>query len=149
MTTIAINRNSIACDRQFVYGGYTKMLGKTKVYQLVPEVAKGMFRHPTAYVGFAGDAGMWSKVVNWFVDPSSKPPKISGIELVLLTGKKEIYTATSLRNWMEVEDKFWAIGSGSQFALAAMSTGQTPLEAVKTASKFDVNTGMGFKEYTI
>jgi ATP-dependent protease HslVU (ClpYQ) peptidase subunit len=37
--------------------------------------------------------------------------------------------------------KFWAIGSGRDFALAAMEMGATAEEAVLLASKFDRKTG--------
>ena len=149
MTTIAVNRTSIACDRQFTYNGSTKMIGDTKVFTFNPDVAQELFNTKVAYCGFCGDAGAWGNVVNWFIDPSQKPPKVKEIEMILLTGKKEIYYANSLNNWMEIHDKYWSIGSGMPYALAAMATGKTPLEACKVASKFDVMTGMGYREYKL
>lgn len=150
MTTIAANRESIACDRQFTYNGYTKMLGKTKVIRIPEKFSIDLFDDKLVYVGFCGDAAAWGRAVSWFHDPTSKPPKISGLEMLMLTGTGKLYTTSNdLINWMPVEDKHWAIGTGMQFAIGAMTTGKTPLEAVKVASKHDTMTGMGFKEYKI
>jgi len=149
MTTIAVNRTSIACDRQFTYNGNVKMQGKTKIFDVSPDVCKEFFNTDRMLIGFAGDAGEWGDVVNYLCDPSGKVPRIKGIELLALTGKREILYATSLTDWMKIEDKVWAIGTGMQYALGALHLGKTPLEACKVASKFDVSTGMGFKEYTL
>ena len=42
-----------------------------------------------------------------------------------------------------VEDKQWAIGSGRDYAIAAMHLGRTAAEAVAVACLFDVSCGMG------
>jgi hypothetical protein len=106
-----------------------------------------MFGTKQAYIGFSGNADQWGEVISWFSDPSGKPPKCSKIEFLMLNYKKQIFHATNLRNWMLIPEKHFAIGSGMQFALAAMTAGQTPLEACKTSSKHDPMTGLGFQEY--
>ncbi len=147
MTTIACNVNSLACDLQFTYGGTTKFKGKTKVLPLEGQVCEDMFGVKKAFLGFSGNADGWGQVVNWFSIPEGKAPKCKNIEFLLLTDQKKIYHATNLVNWMYIPEKFFAIGSGRVFALSAMSCGKSPLEACKTASKFDINTGLGFLEY--
>jgi ATP-dependent protease HslVU (ClpYQ) peptidase subunit len=41
--------------------------------------------------------------------------------------------------------KFWAIGSGAPYALAAMYAGASATEAVKIAAKIDTSTGLPVK----
>ena len=147
MTTIACNGTSLACDLQFTYGGHTKFKGKTKVLPLEGKVCEDVFGTKRAYIGFSGNADAWGKVINWFSDPSGKPPKCSGLEFLMLNDKKQIFHGTSVTNWMLIPEKHFAVGSGMQFALAAMTAGKTPLEACKVASKHDPMTGMGFIEY--
>jgi ATP-dependent protease HslVU (ClpYQ) peptidase subunit len=79
-------------------------------------------------------------------DPSEKIPKVGGVEMVMLNDKGEIYHATNLRNWLRLVQPHMSIGSGMQYAAAAMTLGQTPLEAVKIASKHDSSTGCGFNK---
>jgi hypothetical protein len=150
VTTIAASTvyNSIACDLQFTYGGHTKFKGGTKVLTLENQLVQDMFGVKKAHIGFSGNADVWGQVVSWFSDPTGKPPACKKIEFLMLTDKKQIYHGSSLSNWMLIPEKHFAIGSGCNFAMGAMTSGQTPLEAVKTASKHDVMTGMGFKDYT-
>lgn len=150
MTTIAASSvdASIACDLQFTYKGTIKFKGGTKILTLKPEVAKALFGVNAAHIGFAGNADIWGQIVSWFCDPSDKPPRCKNIEFLMLTDKKQIYHATNMSNWMLIPEKHFSIGSGCEFALGAMSSGKTPLEAVKVASKHCAMTGLGFKSYS-
>ena len=47
-----------------------------------------------------------------------------------------------------LEDEFVAIGSGRDFALAAMHLGQSAVEAVGLACRLDANCGLGVDEMT-
>lgn len=108
-----------------------------------------MFGVKKAHIGFSGNADIWGQVVSWFsLGGECKPPSCKKIEFLMLTDKKQIYYGSSLSNWMLIPEKHFAIGSGCNFAMGAMSGGQTPLNAVKVASKHDIMTGMGFKEYS-
>jgi len=44
--------------------------------------------------------------------------------------------------WLQILTNFYAVGSGRDFALAAMHLGKTPEEAVKVAMEFDLKTGL-------
>jgi len=149
MTTIAANRNSIACDLQFTYGGNMKFKGVTKVLDVPPAACEDIFNVDRCLIGFSGNADTWGEVVAWFYDTSQKAPKCNGIEFLMLNSKHQLFHGTNLRNWMLLPEKHFAIGSGMDFAIGAMTSGKTPLEAVKVASKHDSKTGMGFKEYFI
>jgi hypothetical protein len=149
VTTIAVNKNAMACDLQFTHSGGIKFKGKTKIIELRPEVAKAIFDVKKAYIGFCGNADIWGEIVSWYSSPGDKLPKTKGIELLLLTDEHKIYHGTTLANWMEIPEPFFSIGSGMHLAIGAMADGASPKEAVKIASKHDPNTGMGVKEYLL
>ena len=151
MTTIAASTvyNSIACDLQFTYGGHTKFKGSTKVLTLENKLIQDMFGVNKAHIGFSGNADAWGQIVSWFsLGGEGKPPPCKKIEFLMLTDKKQIFHATNLQNWILIPEKHFSTGSGCNFAMGAMTAGFTPIEAVKTASKHDVMTGMGFKQYS-
>lgn len=149
MTTIAVSRSAIACDLQYSYGGNMKFKGNSKIFKMDHPACKELFGAPYAYIGFAGQVNYWGQIIQWLSDPTGDIPKTKNVEFLLLNSKGQIYHGDNLSNWMRLEDKHFSIGSGMQFAMAAMEAGKPPLEAVKIASKYDPHTGLGFKEYKI
>ncbi len=147
MTTIAVNKEGIACDLQFTYNDNVKFKGKTKIYNLPQEVAQSCFDTNKALIGFSGNAEGIATCLAFLYDPDSfkRPPRVD-CTMLLLTENKEIYVSSTLTNWLRIQEKHFAIGSGSVYALGALESGKTPLEACKIASKFDIRTGLGFKE---
>jgi len=144
MTTIALNKNEIACDLQFTHPSGYKFKGTTKVHQIFnPAVYPKPF-----YVGFAGSVTAGQAGLGWLVDPVGRPPKGGGAEFVVLTHDKKMFTFTNPANWIEITEPHYSIGSGSQYAAGAMQAGKSPLEAVKIAAKFDPNTGNGYKIFS-
>lgn len=99
-------------------------------------------------MGFAGNADIWGNVVAWIYSPETKPPKCRDIEFLALT-EQGIYHGTNLSNWMKIEEPYFAIGSGMHFAIAAMASGKSPIDACRVAGKYDRGTGLGYKEYSI
>lgn len=150
MTTVAVStlHKSIACDLQGTYKGSTKFKMKTKIITLNPEVALNLFGVDGAYVGFAGSLDIWAEVIGWLMNPTTKAPKCGNNEFLMLTSKNEIYHATNMRNWGLMHDKSFAIGTGGSFAVAAMSAGKTPKEAVQIACKHDIYSGGGVKVFS-
>ena len=67
--------------------------------------------------------------------------KVQDCEMVLLSPTGRIYTNENGSECMVITDRFYALGTGSQAALAAMHMGATPREAVRIAAKIDPNTG--------
>lgn len=147
MTTVACNKKSLATDLQFNYANQ-KMKGKTKAIVLEGEHAQALLKTDRAIIGFAGRASGFAKFVAWCTSPEiRKPPKLETIELLALTKEGNIFHGEGMRTWMLIDQPFFAIGSGSNFAMGALGGGKTPLEAVKIASKHDIHTGMGFQEF--
>ena len=149
MTTIAVSKYMMAGDKQFSHSGGLIMTGKTKIHEIPADVSRDMFGVKRAFVGFAGNADAFADAIGYLFSPSDKAPKIRGVEMIMLTNKGEIYHATNFRNWLQICDPYFAIGSGMQFAMAAMASGKDPFEAVKIASKYDPNTGRGFNKLTM
>ncbi len=147
MTTIAVNKTSMACDLQITYGGIAMKMD-TKVVRLSEEQAFGLFGCKRALVGFAGPTAGWGKFHEWLSGMHKKAPKLGGTELIALTDRG-IMSAHNINTWMPIKDKHSAIGSGMQFAIAAMEAGCSPKEAVKIAIKRDPTSGMGVKNYEL
>lgn len=142
MTTIAVTKNQIACDLQFSHSSGYKFKGKTKLYEFP---VSALYSKPFT-IGYCGDVAGIVPVLDWMADPMQKPPKVKYSEFVVLTADKKIFTFSDPSQWLSVDQDFYAVGSGATFALGAMGSGATALEAVKAASKFDPFTGMGFKQ---
>ena len=145
MTTIACNRTSIAADLQVTYGS-NKFKTKTKIYSFEPHEIT--YKLPY-YVAFCGTVEKAYDILDWLTDPTQKMPgNANKATFLVLTQDKKIFTFHKPSQWIEVDEPYFALGSGESFALAAMALGKTPKEAVIVASKHDINTGMGFEEYS-
>ncbi len=72
---------------------------------------------------------------NYRVDPESSA------ELVILS-EDGLWTFSGPYG-VRVEDAFFALGSGAEYALAALAMGATAKEAVEIASRFDNGCGLG------
>lgn len=149
MTTIACNKEEIACDLQFTdVNTGQKWKGKGKVFYFEPSVLH--YPHSSFYVGFAGTAKDMITVADYFSMPEEyeELPKLEGNLLgMVLTAKKEIFVFDDYRSWLPVDAKFHAIGSGAQTAVGALECGKTPKQAIQTAMKHDSYTGYGVKSF--
>jgi hypothetical protein len=147
MTTVAVNKNQIAADLQATHNGGLKFKIKTKI---IPVQQPLVYKHPF-YVGLCGNVDSFSDIISWFADPTAwkKPPSGKGGDFVVLTADKKIFTFANPSQWIPVNQPYYAVGSGMNYAMAAMASGKTPYEAVKIAAKFDPNTGMGFEKVNI
>jgi hypothetical protein len=142
MTTIAVTKNQIACDLQISHNSGYKFKGKTKLYEFESSLV-----YPKPFcVGYCGNTDAVVPVLDWLVNPTTKPPKIVSTEFLVLTSDHKIYTFNSPNDWMLVDQPIYAIGSGSLLAIGAMEAGASAIEAVKIASKYDPSTGMGFRK---
>ena len=126
MTTIAVNRTTMAADTQMDEDGLISY-GR-KIYTVNGDL-----------IGFAGGVTEGLKFVEWYVDQEEEIDLDDTIAIVL-TKHGEIFTYESHLK-MEVFGKHHAVGSGAQAALAAMDCGHSPESAIKIASKRDAYTG--------
>lgn len=98
-------------------------------------------------VGFAGNASEMVDVCNYFehAEMFDRLPRIRNLSGIVLSSNGDIFKFDTYTRWLRVEQPFIAIGSGAEYAMAAMDCGKTPREAIRIASKYDVWTGMGLK----
>lgn len=136
----------MAGDLQMTHASMTKFKVDSKIWEIPAKSANDVFQCKRLFVGLAGNADNFSSVLEWLWSPTDKRPKVKGVEMLLLNDKGHIFHATTLYNWLRLKEKHFAIGSGMQYAIAAMDAGKTPYEAVKIASNHDVYTGMGYNK---
>ncbi len=105
-------------------------------------------------IGTSGERGPSLIFVEWykthgardFSDDLSACSEDEEFLCILLTPKRKIFTVDRYFYIEEVEERYWAIGSGGDMVLGAMDAGATAVEALKIACKRDVNTStMGRK----
>ena len=131
----------MACDRQFTYADVSKFKGKTKIFK----VNSPKFEWPFL-IGFSGNADQFMQVLDFLESPEDeRMPRVRGVTGLVLTATKKIYTFGNTGDWIQIDQPYFSIGSGSLTALGALHAGASPLEAVKAASKVDPFTGMGFR----
>lgn len=141
MTTIAVSNYQIACDLQFTHPNGFRYKGKTKLYEF-----KGNAIYPKDFiVGFCGDPGAMVKVSDWLREPKGKAPRFKASEFAVLTSDNKIFGFYQADAWDEIDLPYYAIGTGSTFALGAMSCGALPAAAVEVAMEHDPSTGYGVK----
>lgn len=136
MTTICYRDGVLASDSLVT-------LGSTKVHGSYQKI-----RRIDGYlVGTAGSVAACQAFVDWLRmgGEDDTPPKGEyGALIVDTKGKvREIENGSILP--VPRGAKFFALGSGGPYALAAMYAGASAAEAVKIAAKIDTNTGLPIK----
>ena len=144
MTTIAWDGKTLAADRLGNAG--SMMYETTKIRK-------------TGYLGdllFA--AGQFSEInmlYKWYeegADPDKWPKHQDGDKweaLMVIKSNKTIWRYETQPTPWRIEAPFYAIGTGRDYAMAAMHLGKTSKEAVEIAALFDPNTGMGINTLTL
>lgn len=147
MTTIAycaVTR-TMAADTQATSG--TRKLRCVKVHRL-------------ACGGLIGGSGHWSniqKAMRWaeagFAE-GAKPVLThaddgGGFECLVVRGDGTVYTLDDDLELLPFTDGIFSVGSGGDYALAAMACGKTPAEAVKIAARFDAATSEPIESWTL
>jgi ATP-dependent protease HslVU (ClpYQ) peptidase subunit len=100
-------------------------------------------------VGACGSANDLSQAWVWFSDISERVPKIKNLELLALTSTGRLYSSFNLVDWVGIDRTNFAIGSGAEYALGALSAGKSPVKAVEIATDLDPGTGHGVTEYRL
>lgn len=136
MTTIAWDGKTLAADRMMSDGCFKAE--KTKITESF-----------IGLLGASGDARYCDAAMRWVINGDKDVPfpksddkdETVYVMHVHRNGKLDVYYNGP--EPVRVESKFYALGSGRDFALAAMHLGCRACEAIKLASSLDINTGMG------
>lgn len=139
MTTIAVSRSEMACDsRQSGDEQYFKVADKILIVD-------------NELIGSSGDSDQIAKFLTWYrkSDDGSDPPRLSDTTNVVVLNEDGIYYYAGCGYPTLIDERFFAVGSGALAALAAMSCGKSPMEAVRIACKFDKNSGPPIRNYKL
>lgn len=133
MTSIAFDGKTLASDSQVTSGG-TRAGTLQKVYHLKKS------RVGECLVGFAGEA---SKLIGFlqYLEKLRKEPPSGTYDAVVIVKEN-----STIRGYDDGEEYVLltapvAIGSGGDFALAALHMGYSAVEAVRLAIKLDIYSG--------
>jgi len=128
LTTIVADRRGMAADRQTTHGD--QKFSGTKIFKIKRTI-----------VGMAGDATQCEQFLE-YMRGGDKPEILDDIEALILT-PKGLYVCLGSLTKMAVDDPFYALGTGSQAALAAMHMGADIQKAVEIACLIDPSSGGG------
>lgn len=70
-------------------------------------------------------------------------PRTDDFSAIVLGDNGKLLWYGKLGYPVEIKDRFFGIGSGSEYALGAIHAGASLKEAVRIANKLDVNSGLG------
>ena len=137
MTVIAWDGHTLAADKRASLGTFIR--STTKVFDLGESLA--------AYVG---DADGGEEMLAWFCDgrdpikfPPSQREKDSWTGMLIVWADGSIWKYERTPYPVKFPPQQFAIGSGRDFAMAAMHLGKTAAEAVEVACIFDSGCGNG------
>lgn len=145
MSVIAWDGKTLAADKRASFGSTIRTTTK-------------IFRHGNALVAYAGDASHGEEVRAWWAsgaDPDQFPTSQRDKDdwaglLVIRKGERGPVIARYERTPYPIyfEDEQFSIGSGRDFALAAMFLGCDARRAVEVASALDSGCGNGVDTLT-
>lgn len=126
MTTIAarVSSGEIAAD---------SMVSGDDSFYLVEKLRRGK----TSVYGACGD---WDKILKFYSVIESGGELDSDTDVTVLELRHDgiwIYESTIIP--ARIKNDFWAIGTGANYAIAAMHLGLSPKEAVALACKYDTS----------
>lgn len=134
MTTIAYAKGIMAADTQMTFGDATKA-----------RVSKINRLSDGSLFAYAGSQFQGVRLKEWArggFDPEKRPkfgPK-TDIEALLIKPDGTIWYYDGSTIPEKLEDKFYAIGSGGAFALGALASGKSAVQAVRIAARYDSTT---------
>lgn len=143
MTTIAFRSGALAADSQMTQGDVRTTMPGLKLF------LAGRYA-----VGFAGDLRYAPFIERWFTadcpvgDEEFCRMWDDDWDILAMdeAGKPYVCFADTLH---PITQQFYAIGSGSHFALGAMHKGATAREAIAASARFDIYTNAVIEEITV
>lgn len=141
MTTIAWDGKTLAADRQ-----RNMQNGPMRVTKLRRNVGKYL-----AFAG-AGEVTDIARVIRWIRGGShvSQRPTLDEVVTCIAVrkdGRAVLIHGKVVTAWT-IQDPFYAIGSGGDFAMGALAAGQSASHAVAIAQTFDLCSGLGVDHFT-
>lgn len=134
MTTIAWDGTTLAGDKRATFGSIRTTVTKIR-------------RGPKGnLVGISGTFSLSEPIFDWLLHGAERPEaqgeKNDFCGIIEITPDGRCFKHER-HGCFRIEDPFFAVGTGSDFAIAAMALGHSAAEAVALAARFDTNTGDG------
>lgn len=133
MTTVAYKDGKLAADKRISIHN--------------AEVSKAFRDDDGNLYGVIGKLAPALMVVEWLMGRADKPNPFEEDDsfYVLMVEKAtgQIFMFDYFLHALPIESKFFALGSGSSYAMGAMAQGASAKKAVEIASLFDDSTGSG------
>lgn len=142
MTTIAWDGRTLAADRQATVGNSVYMVNK-------------LHRHEGWLLAYCGDSDAGEEVLAWFKagakteDFPQHQRQDDRFAPLIAIRAGEILRYERTPHPIRYPPQKFAMGSGRDFALAAMHCGKSAADAVEVASMFDPGTGFGVDSMVI
>lgn len=137
MTTVAFKEGSMASDSR-----YTDAVGITRG----PKIFRTKTGKKEVLIGICGDAYAAMMFVDYYGSGDKELHKVlvdmtdDNFEVLIWDGKK-LWIANRYCRPLELEEPYYAIGSGAQHAITALDCGKSATQAVQMAAKRDSSTG--------
>jgi len=137
MTIVAWDGATMAADRMSCYGS-TPLIGTRKIHRIESPDKR------TFLVGCSGRRDHIEAFMAW-LRGGSKPDMQRDDEFstMVIDPRRRIWLITGTLIYVQISAKKWGVGCGVDYALGAMAAGATAQEAVRIASKLDINCGGG------
>jgi len=131
MTTVVYDGKTLVADRQLTDGN--RRFPTTKLWRL---------KDGSAIAGAGGISDILA-ARDYFNEPDlfDEKPELSNVEMLLVRPDGTVWVAEEDLVLVRVERAYHAIGTGADYALAAMALGCDAARALRTAAIFDVYTG--------
>lgn len=143
MTVIAWDGLTLAGDKRTNFGGLHATT--TKVHRV-----------NGCLVGCAGNTAQIYEMHRWLskgAKPEDLPPgqrsKDDCVSMLVIEPGGRVLQYENSPDPMVIENRFWAIGSGRDFAMAAMYLGKRAFEAAVVACELDMGCGNGIDTLTL
>jgi len=127
VTTIAFDGKTLAADSQTsLYKGRA-----VKIHRL----------NDGSLYGASGNLSEGVAVRLWLNDPALPMPKVADSFHAILIRDGQLFALENDLTLVPYQCKYFAVGSGREYAMAAMLLGKTAREAVEVAIQLDINSG--------
>lgn len=143
MSVIAWDGHTLAADKRASNGSFFYTTRK-------------ILRVRDCLLGFTGDQCFGEQMVRWWMEgaqekdfPESQRSPDDWAGLLVIAPGPAIFKYERTPFPILVRDRQFAVGSGRDFAMAAMACGRTAAEAVEIACRFDSGCGNGIDELTL
>lgn len=139
MTTLVFDGKTLASDSQMTAGSTIMSMKAKKVHKL-----KGNKKYKS--VAFSGSVMEINTLLKWFKSDMKKDefPIKNGDNVaygIAITHKNKAHLYYGEYEYVVSDQKFCCMGSGSDFAIASLMSGNDAEESVKIACKLDIYSG--------